>query len=69
MLSIVAFYFVTRKVLAAHRDEPPQSGTEELIGAEGEVRAAIDPVGQVCVDGALWRTRAADGQGPMSSRR
>ena len=66
VISIAAFAVVSRKVMAAHR-EAPQSGKEELICAEGEVRVAIDPVGQVFVDGALWRTRAADGQGPIST--
>ena len=33
ILSAVTFYFVARKVLAAHRDEPVRTGTEELVGA------------------------------------
>jgi membrane-bound serine protease (ClpP class) len=66
VVSLAAFAVISRKVLAAHR-EAPQSGKEELIGAEGEVRVAIDPVGQVFIDGALWRARHADGQGPIST--
>jgi membrane-bound serine protease (ClpP class) len=49
--------FAARKVLAAHRDEPVRTGYEELIGAVGEVREPLDPIGQVFVDGALWRAR------------
>src|SRR5258705_2915785 len=49
VLSLVAFYFITRKVIEAHRDEPVRTGSEELIGAVAEVRSAIDPEGQVWV--------------------
>jgi len=66
VISIGAFAVISRKVLAAHR-EPDQSGREELIGNEGEVRVAVDPVGQVFVDGALWRARAADSAGAISA--
>ena len=47
MLSLVSFYFVTRKVLAAHRDQPVRTGTEEMVGAGAEARTALDPEGQV----------------------
>jgi membrane-bound serine protease (ClpP class) len=66
VISIGAFAVVSRKVLAAHR-EAPQTGREELIGAEGEVRVALEPVGQVFVDGALWRARPGDGQSPIAT--
>jgi membrane-bound serine protease (ClpP class) len=66
VISVGAFAVVSRKVLAAHR-EAPQSGAEELPGQEGDVRVAIDPVGQVFVDGALWRARHADGESPIST--
>jgi len=49
--------FASRKALAAHRDEPVRTGSEELIGAVAEVREPLDPVGQVFVAGALWRAR------------
>jgi membrane protein implicated in regulation of membrane protease activity len=42
ILSIVSFYFITRKVLAAHRDQPVRGGQEELIGATAEVRTPPD---------------------------
>jgi membrane-bound serine protease (ClpP class) len=47
------------KVVEARR-RPVHTGWEELIGAEGDVRVPLDPVGQVFVDGALWRATAAD---------
>jgi membrane-bound serine protease (ClpP class) len=49
--------FAGRKALTAHRDEPVRTGSEELIGATGEVREPLDPVGQVFIQGALWRAR------------
>jgi membrane-bound serine protease (ClpP class) len=64
IVSIVAFYFVTRKVLAAHRDEPVRTGSEELIGALGEARGTIDPTGQVFAGGTIWGARLAVGAGP-----
>lgn len=63
VLSLVSFYVVTRKVLAAHRDEPVRAGPEELIGARAEARSSLDPEGQVWIEGALWRARlAGDGR-------
>jgi membrane-bound serine protease (ClpP class) len=49
--------FAGRKALAAHHDEPVRTGSEELVGAEAEVREPLDPVGQVFLNGALWRAR------------
>jgi membrane-bound serine protease (ClpP class) len=53
--------FAARKALAAHRDEPVRTGWEQLIGQVGEVREPLDPVGQVFLDGALWRAQTTDG--------
>jgi membrane-bound serine protease (ClpP class) len=50
------------RVLAARRGAV-RTGQEELIGSTGAVRVAIDPVGQVFVEGALWRARATDPPG------
>jgi membrane-bound serine protease (ClpP class) len=52
--------FAGQRVVAAHREEPVRTGWEELIGAEGDVRAQLNPVGQVFVRGALWRARSAE---------
>lgn len=51
--------FAGQRVMAARR-RPFATGEEELIGSEGEVRVALDPVGQVFAAGALWQARAAD---------
>jgi len=61
VLSMISFYFVTRKVLEAHRDERVRTGSEELVGTEAEVRTSLDPGGQIWVDGALWRARLSSG--------
>jgi membrane-bound serine protease (ClpP class) len=65
VLSLATAYFVGRKVLAAHRDEPVRTGSEELIGADAEARTSLDPEGQVWVEGALWRARLAGDGGPL----
>ena len=65
LLSLVTFYFVTRKVVAAHRDEDVRTGAEEMVGSTAEVRNTLDPEGQVWSGGTLWSARLADGgQGP-----
>jgi len=49
-----ALAVVVQKAVKARR-EPKRTGWEEMIGAVGEVREPLDPVGQVFVQGALWR--------------
>jgi membrane-bound serine protease (ClpP class) len=65
VLSLITFWFVGRKVLAAHRDEPVRTGSEELIGAPAEARTSLDPEGQVWIEGALWRARLSGDGGPL----
>jgi membrane-bound serine protease (ClpP class) len=65
VLAGITFYFVTRKVLAAHREERIRTGSEEMIGSLAEVRSTLDPEGQVWSGGALWRARLADAGGPV----
>jgi membrane-bound ClpP family serine protease len=48
--------FTLRKVMVA-RHRAVRSGGEGLIGRIGVVRAKPAPLGQVFVDGALWRCR------------
>jgi membrane-bound serine protease (ClpP class) len=66
VLSAITFYFVTRKVIAAHRDRPVRGGTEEMIGELAEARSAIAPEGQVFMRGTLWGARLASGGGPVA---
>jgi membrane-bound serine protease (ClpP class) len=65
VVSAVAFYFVTRKVIAAHRDQPVRTGTEEIIGSAAEARSSIDPDGQVWLGGSFWSARLATGADPV----
>jgi membrane-bound serine protease (ClpP class) len=64
VLSGLTFYFVARKVIDAHRDQPVRTGSEELVGASAEARSTIDPEGQVWLEGALWGARLANGASP-----
>ena len=64
ILSGVTFYFVTRKVLAAHREQRVRTGSEELVGSVAEVRNTLDPEGQVWTGGALWAARLTAGTSP-----
>ncbi|MGI9021229.1 MAG: NfeD family protein [Solirubrobacterales bacterium] len=52
--------FAVNKVVEARR-RPVRTGWEELVGAEAVVRQAIAPVGQVFVEGALWRAETEHG--------
>lgn len=51
--------FAVQRAVAANRGQA-KTGWEELIGAVGEVRVPLAPVGQVFVEGALWRARPVD---------
>ncbi len=55
--------FAAERALKA-RKNPVLTGWEELIGAEGDVRQPLDPIGQIFVQGALWRASLADGVPP-----
>jgi membrane-bound serine protease (ClpP class) len=65
VLSLVAFYFVTRKVIEAHRDQPVRTGTEELVGSLAEARSDLDPDGQVWAGGTIWSARLSGDGGPV----
>jgi membrane-bound serine protease (ClpP class) len=65
ILSAVAFYFITRKVIEAHRDQPVRTGTEEMVGAVGEARSTIDPDGKVWMQGTVWGARLANATAPV----
>ena len=61
VLSVITTVIVGRKVYRAQTETPVRTGREEMIGREAEVRSALDPIGQIWADGALWRAKAADG--------
>src|SRR5262249_13867227 len=59
--SFVGVYFVTRKVLAAHREQPVRGGAEELVGASAEARTPLDRDGQGAIAGGIGRARMSGG--------
>ena len=61
-------WIVVRKALAASR-RSVRGGAEGLVGRLGEVRAAPAPLGQVFLDGALWRARSWAGDQDAVLRR
>jgi membrane-bound serine protease (ClpP class) len=64
VISAISFYFVTRKVIAAHRDHRVRTGTEEMVGSTAEARTSIDPDGRVWLGGTIWSARLAAGSEP-----
>jgi membrane-bound serine protease (ClpP class) len=51
------FAWIIAKAVQA-RNAQVLTGTEDLIGAHGEVRSPLAPLGHVFVKGALWRARS-----------
>jgi membrane-bound serine protease (ClpP class) len=47
---------------ASARRAPVRGGPGELVGHPASVRVALDPAGQVYVQGALWRARSETGE-------
>lgn len=71
ILGLVASVYVmvvVRKAIGASRGRV-RGGAEGLIGRVGEVRAAPAPLGQVFLDGALWRARLWAGDDEAELRR
>lgn len=65
IVSAISFYFITRKVIEAHRETRVRTGSEELVGSVAEARSSIDPDGQVWLGGTIWSARLADGSAPI----
>ena len=65
IVSAISFYFITRKVIEAHRETRVRTGSEELVGAVAEARSSVDPDGQVWLGGTIWSARLADGSAPI----
>jgi membrane-bound serine protease (ClpP class) len=58
LIAGVALAAVVRGAAKVAR-RPAHTGGEGIVGHVGVVRHELEPVGQVFVDGALWRARAA----------
>lgn len=65
ILSAISFYFIARKVVAAHRNPDVRTGSEEMVDATAEARTSIDPEGRVWLGGTLWSARLAAGSTPV----
>jgi membrane-bound serine protease (ClpP class) len=55
--------FAVSKAVQA-RKGPVSTGWEEMVGKQGVVREPLDPVGQIFIQGALWRARPSEEGGP-----
>ena len=60
-LTVTLGVVCTRKVLTVSRRRA-RCGAEGLIGHVGVVRQSLDPVGQVAIDGELWRAARCWGE-------
>jgi membrane-bound serine protease (ClpP class) len=58
LLGGLTMFAVSKAVTARHG--PVSTGWEELVGMEGKVRVPLEPMGQIFVQGALWRARLSD---------
>jgi membrane protein implicated in regulation of membrane protease activity len=59
LATAAALTLVTLRQARAISRRQAQCGAEGLIGQVGIVRRRIDPLGDVAVDGELWRARRA----------
>ncbi|MGB2939931.1 MAG: nodulation protein NfeD [Candidatus Dormiibacterota bacterium] len=58
-VGVVLAFFVSRAIAARRR--PVMTGSERLVGSEGEVREDLGPEGGwVMVDGALWQAQSLE---------
>lgn len=64
--SLVFYGVVMTVVLRALRGQAGQIGPA-LVGRSGEVRSTLNPQGHVLVEGALWRARALEWDGPVAA--
>ncbi len=68
VISVPLAVYFARKVIRAQREEPVRTGWEEMVGREAVVREPLDPIGQVFVEGALWRARTTGDKVPVGTR-
>lgn len=63
---LVFFAVAMTVVLRALRGQSAEMG-RALLGRIGEVRSTLNPQGHVLVEGALWRARAVEWDGPVDT--
>jgi len=54
------FAFITHKVIIPSFHKKKVTGSEGMVGLEGEVIEPLTPIGIIQVAGELWKARAAD---------
>ncbi len=59
-LLLGTFVFITHKVIIPSFHKRKVTGSEGMIGLEGEVIEPLAPVGVVRVEGELWKAKAVD---------
>lgn len=64
--SLLFYGIVMTVVLRALRGQSANLG-RALVGRSGEVRSTLNPQGHVLVEGALWRARAIEWDGPVAA--
>lgn len=67
LLTAAFFVFAVAKAIAAQRRQPT-TGAEALIGCRAEVRSALEPAGQVLLNGELWQAQIAEGAAPAGAQ-
>ncbi len=67
LLTAAFFVFAVAKAIAAQRRQPA-TGAEALIGRRAEVRSALEPAGQVLLNGELWQAQIAEGAAPAGAQ-
>lgn len=55
------FFLLVARLVGKSQGLKPAVGKEALIGEVGRAKSALDPVGMVWVEGALWEATAVDG--------
>jgi membrane-bound serine protease (ClpP class) len=65
---MAGFFLIVARLVARSQTRKPVTGQEGLIGQVGRTKTALDPVGMVFVDGALWEATTADGPIPPGQR-
>ena len=58
---VIAFVFITHKVIIPSFHEEQVTGSEGMIGMEGKVVEPLNPSGSVWVEGELWKAKAVGG--------
>ena len=59
-LLLGAFIFITHKVIIPSFHKKKVTGSEGMIGLEGEVIEPLTPIGVVRIEGEYWKAKSVD---------